>query len=64
MPNCVFCEDNGETHPAAFFAPQVGLKPGAWDWSPTCAMHASGWWDASDYPDGIGAPALVPIPAG
>lgn len=57
-PACIFCQQNGELNPAALLAPQAD-KGGPWDWMPVCDAHADGWWDGSDYPDGVGAPALL-----
>jgi hypothetical protein len=58
---CLFCHQNGEEFPAAYLAPQRSELSGPWDFVPVCSMHASGWWDGSDHPDGKGGPPLQPL---
>jgi hypothetical protein len=60
VTNCVFCEQNGASAPAAYEAPQDNGND-TWEWVNVCEDHASDWWDGSDYPDGRGAPVLRPI---
>ena len=57
---CIFCHQNGEQVLATYIAPQDNNDE-TWSYEPVCDNHMHDWWDGSDYPDGVGAPAIIPI---
>lgn len=62
MAHCIFCAENGLERAATHLAPSSPDGEN-WELNPACEGHTRGWWDGSDWPDGVGAPAIVAIPA-